>query len=428
VVVSSPRTAALALLAAALSFSACGRARDAGSTVELWALGREGEVVAGLMPELERRVPGLRVRVQQIPWSAAHEKLLTAYVGDAMPDVFQVGNTWIPEFVALNAVEDLGEWIGASKSVAAGDFFPGILDANVIAGRTYGMPWYVDTRLLFYRSDLLQAADRSAPRTWDDWMDAMAAVKRRAGADRFAIVLPMNEWQPPVILALELGADLLRGDGEYANFRSAEFRRAFEFYLDLFRKGLAPRAAETQVSNLYQDFAEAFFASFVSGPWNVGELRRRLPADFEEKWQTAPMPAPDAAHPGVSLAGGASLAVFRGSHHKREAWQVIEYLLEDAQQLELYRLTGDLPARARTWSHPELGSDPKVRAFRAQLDQVRATPKIPEWERIADMIADSAEAAIRGELSPDAALERLDAQVDALLEKRRWLLARARSG
>jgi multiple sugar transport system substrate-binding protein len=49
------------------------------------------------MPEFERRYPEIQVKVQQIPWSAAHEKLLTAYAGDAMPDVFQLGNTWIPE-------------------------------------------------------------------------------------------------------------------------------------------------------------------------------------------------------------------------------------------------------------------------------------------------------------------------------------------
>ena len=39
------------------------------------------EVVQRLMPEFERRHAGVRVRVQQIPWSAAHEKLLTAFVG-----------------------------------------------------------------------------------------------------------------------------------------------------------------------------------------------------------------------------------------------------------------------------------------------------------------------------------------------------------
>ncbi len=75
-------------------------------------MGREGEVVQKLMPEFERRHPGLRLRVQQIPWSAAHEKLLTAYAGDAMPDIFQLGNTWVPEFVALGALIDLAHlWI-----------------------------------------------------------------------------------------------------------------------------------------------------------------------------------------------------------------------------------------------------------------------------------------------------------------------------
>ena len=64
-------------------------------------MGREGEVVEQMMPEFERRHPGVHVRVQQIPWSAAHEKLLTAWVGGAMPDVFQAGNTWLPELVAL---------------------------------------------------------------------------------------------------------------------------------------------------------------------------------------------------------------------------------------------------------------------------------------------------------------------------------------
>ena len=55
----------------------------------MWAFGREGEVVSELLPEFTRRNPGVRVEVPQIPWTAAHEKLLTAYVGDATPDVAQ---------------------------------------------------------------------------------------------------------------------------------------------------------------------------------------------------------------------------------------------------------------------------------------------------------------------------------------------------
>src|SRR5215813_1552723 len=79
---------------------ACTSNRDHREHLEFWGLGREGEVVSALIPQFERENPGIHVTVQQIPWTAAHEKLLTAYVGESTPDVAQMGNTWVPEFVA----------------------------------------------------------------------------------------------------------------------------------------------------------------------------------------------------------------------------------------------------------------------------------------------------------------------------------------
>src|SRR5690606_29157457 len=85
----------LAGLLAAL-VTGCARTPEAGAvtTIRFWAMGREAEVVAGLIPEFEREHPGLRIELQAIPWSAAHEKLLTAYAAEAMPDLLQLGNTW----------------------------------------------------------------------------------------------------------------------------------------------------------------------------------------------------------------------------------------------------------------------------------------------------------------------------------------------
>ena len=86
------------VLALAFALGACAPRQE---TVTFWAMGREGEVVTELLPEFERAHPGVKVVVQQLPWSAAHEKLLTAFAGDATPDVAQMGNTWIPEMAAL---------------------------------------------------------------------------------------------------------------------------------------------------------------------------------------------------------------------------------------------------------------------------------------------------------------------------------------
>jgi multiple sugar transport system substrate-binding protein len=396
------------------------------ASIEFWAMGREGEAVQSLVPEFERRTPGIRMRVQQIPWSAAHEKLLTAYAGDAMPDIIQVGNTWIPEFAALGAIEPLDESMARSAGVRREDYFPGILDTNVLDGVTYGVPWYVDTRLLFYRTDILQEAGYAQPpTTWEVWLGAMTRIKDQRGPANYAILLPMTEWQPPVIFALQLGADLLRDHDQYGNFRSAPFRKAFEFYLDLFRRNLAPHAGAAQVANLYQDFTIGYFCFYISGPWNIGEFGQRLPASLAGRWATAAMPGPDAQRPGVSVAGGASLAILRGSKHKAAAWKWVEYLSEPARQAEFYRLTGDLPSRRRAWADPDLAGNRHAQAFWTQLQHVRSTPKIPEWERIADKIGQYAEAAIRGNMTTDEALTALDTDVDGILEKRRWLLRRS---
>jgi multiple sugar transport system substrate-binding protein len=414
-----------AMLAAA-ALVGCGGSAPAGREVRFWAMGREGEVVRQLLPELERRHPGLRVRVQQIPWSAAHEKLLTAFVGEAMPDVYQLGSTWIPEFAALGAAAPLDGQLAGSPSVRSDDYFAGVLDANRLDGATFGVPWYVDTRLLFYRSDLLRGAGFAAPLPdWATWVAAMRAVQAQLGAGHYALLLPVREWQPLVILAMQRGATLLRDGDRYGAFQSPQFRDAFKFYLDLFHGGLAPAEAEGQVANLYQDFAAGFFAFYVTGPWNIGEFSARLPAQMEGRWSTMPMPGPDAARqPGVSLAGGACLALSAHARDPAAAWQVIEYLSEPAVQVAFYRLTGDLPARRSAWRDPALAENRHAQAFWTQLQHLEQVPKIPEWERIASRITDYAEAAVRGDLGIDAALQELDRDVDALLAKRRWLLER----
>jgi multiple sugar transport system substrate-binding protein len=149
--------AALGCAVIALGAACAPRARGP-EAVRFWVMGREGEVVQELVRDFERENPGIRVEVQQIPWSAAHEKLLTGFVGGSTPDVAQLGNTWISEFVALHALEPLDPKLAASGAIPESSYYAGIWDTNVIEAVPYGVPWYVDTRVLFYRRDLMARA------------------------------------------------------------------------------------------------------------------------------------------------------------------------------------------------------------------------------------------------------------------------------
>jgi multiple sugar transport system substrate-binding protein len=414
------------LLTAAAASPLAGCARDGGTTtLRFWAMGRESEVAAELVAGFEREHPTVRVKVEQLPWTAAHEKLLTAFAGDATPDLAQVGNTWLPEMQALGALEPLEAWIARTPMLQPADYFDGIWATNAPGGQRVGLPWYVDTRLMFVRQDLLaQAGITEMPRDWNAWRATLARLRER-GMDK-PLLLPTNESAPLLALALQQPGEVLRDGGRYGNFSGPGFRTALGFYLERFQRGEAPLASEVQIGNLWQEFGRGSFAFYLSGPWDIGEFKRRLPPELADAWITAELPGPNG--PGMSTAGGASLAMFKRSRHKPEAWALISYLSRPDVQLQFYRLTGDLPARRSAWSMPlngaTLAQDRHAAAFHRQLERVRAAPAVPEWERIEKEMQLAATRAVHGVTDLDTTVKTLDARVDGILEKRRWMLDR----
>jgi multiple sugar transport system substrate-binding protein len=414
------RRACLALATATGALGACNRASDAGP-LRFWAMGREGEVAAELLAPFAREHPDIHVRIEKLPWSAAHEKLLTAFAGDAMPDMAQLGNTWIAELVALGALEPLQAWVDAA-GLRSDDYFDGIWRTNQVDGTLYGLPWYVDTRLLFYRRDLFtRAGVQAMPEDWRGFVRALDALQRSGVAN--PLLLPLNEFEPLLALALQQDEPLLRDGDRYGNFRGAGFRRALGFYLQRFARGHAPYLTNNVIANLWQEFGRGTFAAFISGPWNIGELDRRLPAAMRTSWATAPLPGPRG--PGASTAGGSSLVLFRSSPRKAQAMQLLAYLSRPDVQLRFHALTGNLPPRRSAWQQPPLADDARAAAFLRQLERAKPSPAVPEWERIAQEMQLHATRAHRYGTPVDEVTAALDARVDGFLEKRRWMLAHA---
>lgn len=418
------RCCSFMVLLGALAIAGCARTKDDRTVVRFWVMGYEGEVVARLLPEFERQHPDIDVDLQIVPWLSAHEKLLTAFAGESLPDVSPIGNTWIPEFAALGALEPLDDEIAATPGFDQPDFFPGVWDTGVIDGRAYAVPWYVETRLPFYRRDMLaKAGVGTLPTSWDEWRVAMRQVKRVAGQGNYSILLPLNEFEPLLSLAIQQPEPLLRDDGRYGNFRSEGFRQSLAFYKEMFDQQWAPVVTNNQISNVWDEFGKGFYSFYISGPWNIAKFKERLPAAQQKDWGTMPLPGP--VGPGASLANGTSFVVFKDSPNKDAAWALIAWLSSPSVQAEFHALTGDLPPRRSPWQTPALADDPYAKAFREQLERAVSTPKVPEWERIATEMRLVGEQVANGRLTVDQAAEELDRRADRILEKRRWMLDQA---
>lgn len=417
------RTGWAALLGAAAlacALAACTRHAAAPVTLHFWAMGSEGEVARDLLADFERTHPGIHVDVQQLPWLDAQQKLLTAFAGDVTPDLCQLGNTWISQFAALGALTPLEAYVARSEAVPVADYFPGIWESNRVGASLYGVPWYVDTRLIFYRKDLLaQAGYPKPPVDWAEWTRVLAALKRRH-PENYGMLLPLNQFEPLLALALQQDTPLLRDGDRYGNFRSPAFRRTLQFYVDMFRNQWSPKVSDTQVANVWDEFGKGYYSFYISGPWNIGEFKRRLAPRQQDSWMTAPLPGPHG--PGASSAGGSSLVIFKNSRHKDEAWQVIEYLSQPKVQRRFYEMTGSLPPRRSTWRDAGLAHDKYAAAFLDQLERAKSPPKVPEWERIVNEMRLVTEALVAGRMTLDQAVTELDARADRILEKRRWML------
>lgn len=396
--------------------------RDAGEQIilDFWAMGAEGENIQPLLPGFSQRHPEISIRVQTVPWGAAHDLLLTAFAGGSSPDLCQLGNTWIPEFQAIGAIRPLDPFL-ADSSLRPADYFPGIWETNCITGRVYGIPWYVDTRLLFYRSDLLAGAGYPRPpRDWVEWLDlSRRLVRQRPGSYALFLSTIFNDWQVPAILILQNGGRLLRENDCYGAFSEPATLEALRYYVTFFHDSLAV-INMSEVANIFQGFSEGVFSMMVTGPWNVSEMRKRMP-HLSGRWSTAPLPA---GRNGASVAGGASLVLFEKCRHPEAAWKFIRYLSEVETQQAFFGLTRDLPAVRAAWQTPEIENDPETGAFYRQLEMALPTPRIAEWEQVAVKMQEYLEQVIYKRMSLEEAAGKLDRDVDRILEKRRWLIAR----
>lgn len=399
-------------MCACVTLAGCTSSRDA--DVTMWGMSYAGENAPVLLPRFTRET-GLTVALQSLPWTAAHEKVLTAFAGDALPDVLMVSNAWLPELVAIGAVRPLP---GGAAALAGQ--LPAAIEGVTIGGRPWALPWQIGTQAQFYRPDLLAAAGYAVPPPRRaDWIGMLRAIKRRA-PDRYALLMLLDWPEHLMTFAAQEGAAPLRNEARFGNFASPGFRSALGLYKALFDEGLAPRVTVSDIGDPITAFARGLFAVMPSGAYTRGDLLKRTAEIAPSGWRVAAMPGPD----GVAAApvGGTSLAVSARSRVPARAWTLAQYLGRADTQLGLYALTGELPTRRVAWTAPVLADDPEVRVFGAQLERPAPGQPVPEWPRIQDAVQQVAERVARGALSVDEAVVEMDARADRLLAKRRWLL------
>ncbi|WP_347040942.1 sugar ABC transporter substrate-binding protein [Brachybacterium nesterenkovii] len=408
--------AGLSIAAVAGTATACGRSESGGdaksaepiaegkATGELtvWAMGAEGEKLPELLKGFQEENPDCKVSVTAVPWDSAHDKFTSAIAAGTAPDVAQVGSTWMSEFVGLKALQPVPEEIDLSG------FFEGAQKSVTVEDVKYGVPWYVETRVVYYRKDLAEAAGiTEAPTDWDTYKTMVKALKDNGAAWGTALQPGgKGSWESVMPFVWSNGGSVISEDLSEFTFESDENTEALAFYQSFFTEGLANKAPAEGTTE--QDFVSGAAPMFISGPWMMSGVEKLGGDGFADKYGVFQIPKKESS---TSFLGGANLGVFDSTKNRDAAWKLVQYLAEPEVQAQWFTISTDLPAVEKAWDDESVGGNEKFDVFHEQLKSAIAPPAVGTWEQVITKFDDQVEQVCKEGLDPAQALK--TAQADA---------------
>jgi len=328
-----------------------------------------------------RQETGIQVNYEIVGWGDAWNRISTALITGEGVDVFQVGTTWNPQFAATGGLAeiDIREFGGPDAFIAAN------LASTTYRGRHYGVPWFAETRVLFYNKDMFARAGVHPPDTYDELVAVGQKIVEVFGEGSAIAIAGTNAWDLLhnwAIILWAFGGSLLSPDNRTATFNEQPGVDAMNWYVDLVRKGLASRAtAEYNQPQADAAFINGNVAMAFMGPWNVAGIRAQNPG---LPYGVVEPPAGPAGR--AAFSGGSNLAILRRSRHPEAARAWVKYLLRpDVLADYTKNLTNMLPASLAAASDPYYQTGDWV-VFRRALSYATAYPPLGVWGDIENAI------------------------------------------
>ncbi|MDK1476815.1 extracellular solute-binding protein [Streptomyces sp. 549] len=408
------RTVALAVTAALVA-SACGTGPNSpaeDTTLDVWLMQHSlsEELVEDFVRDYENRNPGVRVEVTVHEWGGIGDKVTAALAADKAPDVIEVGNTQVAQYVASGGVENLTLKVA---DLGGDDWIPGLEEPGKIDGYQFGIPYYAANRVVIYRKDLFERAGiTKPPATREEWFRASEQLNQPG---QQGIYLPGQNWYVLSGFVWDEGGDLaVEQSGQWRGaLDTPEAMRGMELYRELQSYGDGPTDSDEAKPDQNEVFAEQEVAQLIAVPGHAKLIEEANPA-LAGRLGYFPIPGEKSGKPGAVFTGGSVLIQPERSAHPEEGYAFIKLLTGDKWQRQIASSMSYVPNK--TTLTDALDGDPGATAMAKGAKNGFATPNSPSWAALeaANPIKDYQTAVLTGQ-DPEAAARRASDAVTTLL-------------
>lgn len=369
-----------------------------------------------LKADFERQNPDITLEIVAGPndTNLVEDLYTSAFLlGDSPYDLIYADIAWIPKFAAAGWLRPLDDYLAPGE-------LDGFLSGDIEGGRyremLYRMPFRSDAGMLYYRTDLLDAAGYDPPETFTDLLEISQDLQEQGLTD-WGFVWQGRQYEGLSAMFVEI----LTGHGGYwvdpetfdVGLDEPEAIAAVEFLREAIASGISPPGvttyAEEETRRLFENGRTAFLRNW---PYVFA-----LASDSTIAGKFAIQPMVHA--PGqVSGAcqGGWGMAISASSRHPRETWQVIQYLTSTEAQRNYILETGYVPSRIALFNDPEiLAKYPHYADLLAVVENSTLRPPIAQYAQASDILQRFLSAALTERLTPERAMAQAAAETRRLL-------------
>jgi multiple sugar transport system substrate-binding protein len=328
---------------------------------------------------------------------------------------------WTAQLAESEWISDLSDRFTESQRK---EFLPGSVEAITYEGKTFGMPWFTDTGLLYYRKDLLQESGFDGPpKTWDELKQMTLKVREDAGL-KYGFVFQGAAYEGGVCDGMEFiwthGGEVLDPDDPTRVLvDSPEAIAGLATERSMITEGISPEGVtvykEDESAGAFLNGDAVFLRNWPYVYALVGTSE--YPKLDPEQVGVSELPSAD-GEPGNGTVGDQPLYISSTATDPDAAWKFIQFLSAPEQQ-KIRAVEGAyLPTRTALYSDQEIQEKvPVVVLAQEALQHTRPRPVSPYYSDMSLEMAEQFNASLSGDISPEEAARTLKEQLERFIKE-----------
>jgi multiple sugar transport system substrate-binding protein len=282
------------------------------------------------------------------------------------------------------------------------------VQAGTYNGKLYGVPWFINAQGVYYRTDLVP----TAPKTADELTAAAKAAMAQDPTVKIGFAYEGAKYEGVVTAFLNFAGGF-GGSLDLNHINSSQNVQALTYMRDvIYNQKISPQSVTSwQESDVQQAYMSGQAAFAMNWPY-IYALAEASNSPLKGKNAWIPFPA-GSKTPKAAL-GGDSLLINAKSQSAPAAWKFIQFLLTDQVQQARAVSAGDPPAVLSAYNASLYSQAPYFQQQKAVFDVATPRPVTPLYPKVSDVLQAELNGALANQKTPQEALSSAQSQIKTI--------------